>query len=581
MQLARIKIRRFRGFKDFTVDVAKFTNFVGQNSRGKTTILQAVQFAFDTVNRARLNSNNNASCLQFDSNQDITRLTLTDREAIWHDKDTSQPFEIELIFDNSYRLHLQNPAAGQASLSIFQGDEPIPASNGPEWTELGEVAAIGAVYIPPIGATSGLENWQSFPQYEMAMTKGLHSEIWRNSLYWQYNDGNKVAFDDAVSMVKQYVPVEEIKPPRQGHEHQPSVVVEYIENGKTYDIGLSGSGMRSLLNLATVLMLTKSRIVMLDEPDAHLHSSLQKAVARMVQDFAYDHDIQVLVATHAPDFISECDVESIIWVDKTDHKGRQATELSKVLVDLGAIKPSEAFDSNATSKLLFVEGETDKRVLSTLLQRVDPQLDIKSVRIAKLPSGKSSAVAVPMAVAMLRNQGLAEFKVACLVDKDWKIGKETTELPEHVFELPVKEIENILLDSAAVLNAVKNELVKREKEVPSNLYERIKQFTEKACESERASVCGQLRWKYRENLSPSLDHSTREKEADQWFEKQWSDPEWRLQVVGGKKVLKSVRRQLQTEFGVTITNSAILNGLSQLSDQLSRCLKQVVAELSD
>lgn len=581
MQLSQINIRRFRGFKDFTVNVAQFTNFVGQNSRGKTTILQAIQFVFDTVDKARLNSNNYATCLQFDSSEEITRLTLTDRQAVWYDKDTSQPFEIELIFDNSYRLLLQNPAVGQASLAMFKGDEPISASSGHEWKELGEVAAVGAGYIPPIGATSGLEKWQSFPQYKQAMNQGLHSEIWRNSLFWQYNDGNKAAFDAAVNMVKQYVPIEEIKPPRQGHEQLPSVVVEYIENGKIYDIGLSGSGMRSLLNLATVLMLTKSRIVMLDEPDAHLHSSLQRAVAQMVQDFAYDHDIQVLVATHAPDFISECDVESIVWVDKAEDRGRQATELSKVLVDLGTIKPSEAFDSNATSKLLFVEGGTDKRILGTLLQRINPQLDIDSIRIAKLPSGKSSAVAVPMTAAMLRNQGIAEFKVVCLVDKDWEVGERTTELPEHVFELPVKEIENILLDSAAVSNAVKNDLNRRGKEVPSDLCEKIEQVIEKACGLERAHVCGQLRWKYRDKLPSKLDRSTREKLADQWFEKKWSDLKWRLQVVGGKKVLGGVRRELQEEFGVSITTSAIIGGLSQLSDQVSNCLKQVAAEFID
>lgn len=581
MQLSQIQIRRFRGFRDFTVNVGQFTNFVGQNSRGKTTILQAIKFVFDTVDRARLSSNNSANYLQFDSSLEIMRLTLTDRQAVWHEKDTSQPFEIELTFDNGYRLHLENPAVGPASLAMFKGDQSLLASNGPEWKELGEVAAVGAEYIPPIGATSGLENWQSFPNYEAALSKGLYSEIWRNSLYWQYNDGNKSAFDDAVNMVKQYIPVEEIKPPRQGHEHQPSVIVEYVENEKIYDIGLSGSGMRSLLNLATVLMLTKSQIVMLDEPDAHLHSSLQRAVSRMIQDFAYDRGVQVLVATHAPDFISECDVESIVWIDKAERTGRQATELSKVLVDLGSIKPSEAFDSNASSKLLFVEGGTDRRILAPLLQWVDPQLDINSIRIAKLPSGKSSKIAVPMAVAMLSNQGIAEFKVACLVDRDWDL-REETEFPEHVFELPVKEIENVLLDSGAISKVVANELSRREKEVPSHLYERTEQIIQEACELERVNVCGQLRWKYRDSLPSSLDPSTREQKADQWFEEKWSDPQWRLQVVGGKKVLKTVRRQLTTEFEITtISNSAILNELSQMSDQLRDCLKQVAAELRD
>jgi predicted ATP-dependent endonuclease of OLD family len=61
MQLSQIQIRRFRGFRDFTVNVGQFTNFVGENSRGKTTILQAVKFVFDTVDRARLNSNGSAS----------------------------------------------------------------------------------------------------------------------------------------------------------------------------------------------------------------------------------------------------------------------------------------------------------------------------------------------------------------------------------------------------------------------------------------------------------------------------------------------------------------------------------------
>ena len=155
--------------------------------------------------------------------------------------------------------------------------------------------------------------------------------------------------------------------------------------------------MRSLLNLASVLLLNKNRIIMLDEPDAHLHSGLQRAIARMIQDFSYEHGIQILVATHAPDFISECDVDSIIWVDKDANAGRSASEMSRILVDLGSLKPSEVFESDAQAKLLFVEGNTDKRVLSDFLKKVAPELDLDSIRIAKLPSGKSSSVAVPMA----------------------------------------------------------------------------------------------------------------------------------------------------------------------------------------
>ena len=230
MQLTKIRLHRFRGFRDFIVSVDSFTNLVGKNSRGKTTVLQAIQFAFDAVDKARLVPHSPQQSVKVETKQAIYSLSLSDVNAIWHNRDTTEPFEIELYFDNGYKLRVSNPSMSPATLTLFRDSIPIQAKHGPEWKELGEVADVGASYIPPIGATSGLEGWKNYPNYQQAQSNGLHSQIWRNSLYWQYNDGDKSAFEDAVALVKRYISVEEIRPPRQGHEHAPSVAIEYVES---------------------------------------------------------------------------------------------------------------------------------------------------------------------------------------------------------------------------------------------------------------------------------------------------------------------------------------------------------------
>src|SRR5690606_5334422 len=136
----------------------------------------------------------------------------------------------------------------------------------------------------PLGATSGTEQWLPHVNFAQQLQQGRYVETWRNSLYWLYNDGDKGRYKDVVDLVRRYIPESAILPPRLSHDNPPSVIIEFLEEAQKYDIGLSGAGLRSLLNLASVLLLSGSRLLLLDEPDSHLHSSLQRVIARMLYD---------------------------------------------------------------------------------------------------------------------------------------------------------------------------------------------------------------------------------------------------------------------------------------------------------
>lgn len=582
MHIKSVHMKRFRGFQDFKIDLDQFTNLVGENSRGKTTILQAIRFAFEAAANCP-NKSGSSTDSSFNSplQAELNRLTLNDPEAARYDRDVTANCEISLDFDDDLRITVKLNDKPRPSVNLRDVSASLPMSVDEVYRDCQRMADCNLQFVPPIGATSGLETWRNRPAFDKARNEGQHSEIWRNSLFWSYNDGDKRAFDDAVSLVKRYVPVDDIHPPRLGHESTSSIAIEYSENEKSYDIGLSGSGMRSLLNLATVLLLSKSKIILLDEPDAHLHGRLQRAVAKMIQDFSVDHGVQIVVATHAPDFVAECDPESIVWIDREASGGKRATQLSKVLVDLGSISASELFDSDAKRRILFTEGEKDRFVLRQLMERCVPKFDFDSVRPAKLPSGKSTAESIPTAKAMLSQLGIVDPVVACLVDNDWELIGGDYDAPNHVITLPRKEIENVFLDANAIASVVSEELEKRGKPIPADLELEIAGFLSEACEDQRRKVRSKLVWQYVDQLDRSHDRSTREERADAWFDERWKDDGWRIKAIGGKKAFSFVRRKIQESYGVTVTNRAVLDALTEVPSDIAECFRKLVEMLSD
>src|SRR5262249_40210355 len=152
-------------------------------------------------------------------------------------------------------------------------------------------------------------------------------------------------------------------------------------------------GMRTLLSIASTLVLTPSSVIMLDEPDAHLHSHLQRQIAALLNDNVTEANRQIIAATHAPDYIAEVPADSLVWVDRKEPQSRAITDLARLLTELGAISNSDAILSQGTEHILYIEGSFDRTVLRECFAKLpfsNPFEKSSSVLIAKLPDGKGS-----------------------------------------------------------------------------------------------------------------------------------------------------------------------------------------------
>lgn len=202
---------------------------------------------------------------------------------------------------------------------------------------INELYNFQAQFVPPVGTISSQEQELSWPALQQLLARGKTTETWRNQLHW-LNEGEKPeSFQHVANLVKQYISNVDIKPPSRTREgNPPNVVIRYEEDSIEYDISASGGGVRTILTLAIAMELSKAPILLFDEPDAHLHSSVQRRLAHFLCDQASDTR-QVIMTTHAPDIIEEVPIESLVWVDKNAQNGKRCDDVCKVLVDLGPL----------------------------------------------------------------------------------------------------------------------------------------------------------------------------------------------------------------------------------------------------
>lgn len=69
-------------------------------------------------------------------------------------------------------------------------------------------------------------------------------------------------------------------------------------------IELQGDGFRSFVAVVLSLLLSKDKVVLLDEPEAFLHPEQARRLGKWISDHTHDFPCQIIVATHNSNFLS-------------------------------------------------------------------------------------------------------------------------------------------------------------------------------------------------------------------------------------------------------------------------------------
>ena len=151
-------------------------------------------------------------------------------------------------------------------------------------------------------------------------------------------------------------------------------------NRELGDINSLSAGQKSIIHLifeAYGRDDVKGGLVVIDEPEIHLHYQFQSKYLKILEDLAKEQKIQCILVTHSEGFISDNTIKyikrfslneernSVMYVPEIteDHKG-----LTKILNN------TQAAQILFLNKVLLVEGQDDEYFFRDVIKRLQPDL---------------------------------------------------------------------------------------------------------------------------------------------------------------------------------------------------------------
>jgi len=426
MYIKTFNIKNFKTFKDITFLFNADVNILtGKNNTGKTTVLEALAlwhecfdklihnakraekkfgykagdwilgpsykryFPFDEVNSVRSPYFEDIFHQRNRKNEIILSATVSQN-------DNSDEIEIAFAIGESgmnYDISLHNYTKfdfGKFNTIFKRFPEPI-----------------GKYYASPVAVILQKEDFATDPQIKDAILNRASASILRNRLYKLLNfpdsEYKKSFLQDLSFVLGQNIELlskSDIK-----RDKQVIINFKFGNNDIEKDIALVGSGtlqiIEILLNLyqpdemLNNLNLYSSgeaikdfNILLLDEPDSHIHREIQQRLTDLISRFSKNN--QIFISTHNESLIRSASYEHLFHLNSKNEgqirsiekestekiqprfKGLYPSQINPIIRSLGEISGLDFINAMEADRLIFVEGEDDARVINLLLKQQTP-----------------------------------------------------------------------------------------------------------------------------------------------------------------------------------------------------------------
>lgn len=190
--------------------------------------------------------------------------------------------------------------------------------------------------------------------------------------------------------------------------------------------GKLGLGSNNLLFMACELLLLAqeddgNKMLLIEEPEAHLHPQRQLRVMKTLQEQAKEQGIQIIVTTHSPNLASAVELENIILI----HENR-AFSMAKSLtkMELSDYRFLQRFLDVTKANLFFargvmiVEGDAENILIPTLAKLIGMDFTEHGVSMVNVGGVGLRRYARIFLRANMEKDSPLRIPVACLTDLD-------------------------------------------------------------------------------------------------------------------------------------------------------------------
>jgi predicted ATPase len=467
--ITKVRLCRFKRFDDETFDLAgDSVVLAGPNNSGKTTLLHAISAWNLALRRWQVETAGKKGRVRRIgvTLDEFTALPLREMNLLWLNRHTArsipgaktpkaaplyvqvfagpQSLTIEFLYANAKLAYIR---------PVLSPEDPQPVPELPGFAKRTEV-----VHVPPFSGlgtqeprhTAGMQNKLIGEGKAGDVIRNLVLEIWDAS----QKDPDQRPWKDFATNIHSLFQYE-LLPPEFAEARQAYIVSEYRPPGSgrqrppALDIANAGSGFHQVLLLLAFFYARPSAVLLLDEPDAHLHFILQREIFDLIRSVAGSRNCKLVVATHSEVILNAVEPEQIISFLGhrsrrllTSQQKRSLTEAFRTLTSLDLVQAQQV------GAVLYVEDESDSKLLRAwahVLQH-DAQKFLGFPFVLPL-RGKGNFGQAKGHFQCLR-LAVPDIRGLCILDRDSDQGPGSGQTPEGLSVLTWRryEAENYLIN---------------------------------------------------------------------------------------------------------------------------------------
>lgn len=316
MNLTKVKIEKFKRIASAEIELADLNILVGGNGSGKSSILQAIHLGCCVMRQAE-RVDNMGSTVGVDELDYLPteHYATLGHHGNWGNRATdSAASGLVLTFQNEAGMEsiasVTLRSARNAGISI-RGTITITLSG-----LLRSKAKFFSAYIPGISGIPNSEEKRSEKVILKASSFGDSNIFLRNVLLLlkTKSEGNLRQIEQWISEVGPHVAI--AVEHRDQSDLTISCWVSVDGGGQMKPIELIGTGYLQLIQIFAYILLFSPGILLIDEPDIHLHPSVQERLVKVLARIATERQFKILMTSHSPFVIRGAPPDAnVYWVN--------------------------------------------------------------------------------------------------------------------------------------------------------------------------------------------------------------------------------------------------------------------------
>jgi len=365
-RITSVAIRRFKRLDQVEIVLNDTTLLIGANNSGKSSILQAIHFAVSIAQSARLvgegvSWRNDAFELSFNPSQLIYTpvadvLSLAPGGILQEQRPTQ--IEIEFL----------NDAGARCTVGLRRGRNRNIAVSiiGRQLGELlMDLAHPFTVYAPGLAGVPKEERYLSPGVVRRIVARGDANLALRNVLRMLRAD--EESWNLFIQDMQSIFDGIEIEIDFDENTDENIQARFRLREGPLLPVDAAGTSILQASQILAYVALFKPQVLILDEPDSHLHPDNQRALCDLVYQLASSRGFQAIISTHSRHVLDAMKSRgSVVWLSKGRVINEADLSVTAMLLDLGALDSVDYFADGETRCVVATE-DTNKEPLRALL----------------------------------------------------------------------------------------------------------------------------------------------------------------------------------------------------------------------